>query len=502
MINFLKNRFYSDYRFLFFLIILILSTVFARGISYTASYFSGHATLQNLSAILVFNLFFLGGFILSFKHIPFKPWILSGFASSLVLLSNSIHFLYAYRPYTLYLSVWIFSLLVFWAGVSAIFSSQILLMLRSIHSSYSIRYIFVTLIISILIIALPSIYPWRIVPILISFGIIGSLILAILKSKWGLRILFIPGIFFIIQLLVYTQLPFLYFDENQKYFEDKVIYSTSTQKFEVVMTQWMDDYWLFLNQLKNLSSIDEYLYYEPFAHTPLLIRSAEHVLVLGGENGCLIRELLKYGELTRIDLVPYDPQLLSFCATNPLMKEINNGSLSNKKINLIASSLPTFITQSGNLYDVIFVDLPDPRNLETNQFYTVEFYSYLAELLPDKGIFITQAGSPYFATKAYLAIEKTIQEAEFNTLPIHNQVITLGEWGWIIGFREEDPSEVKNQLLQGDDPPVNTRWMDRGALHLITSFGKNYVAVDTIKKNTIENPVVYQYFLEGNWILD
>jgi spermidine synthase len=365
-----------------------------------------------------------------------------------------------------------------------------------------IPYIFTTIIISTLIIGLPSFYPWEIIPLFISFGIIGLLLLSLSISGLNLKSLLLPGLLFVLQLILYTRLPSLEFNEHQKNFEDKVIYSETTDKFEVVITQWMDNYWLYLNQLKNLSSIDEFLYYEPFAHTPSLIRKPGRVLVLGGENGCLIRELLKYENVERIDLVPYDPAMLSFCTSNPIMKKINKNSLSHAKVNWIDSSLLAFITQSRDLYDLVFIDLPDPRNLEINQYYTVEFYTYLHKMLPEEGIIITQAGSPYFATKAFLAIEKTIQESGFNTLPIHNQVITLGEWGWIIGMKNKDPSEIRPLLLRADFSFIDTRWVDREAMGLITSFGKNYIAVDRIEKNTIGNPVVYQYFLEGNWELE
>ena len=58
--------------------------------------------------------------------------------------------------------------------------------------------------------------------------------------------------------------------------------------------------------------------------------------------------------------------------------------------------------------------------------------------LRPNGVIVTQAGSPYYATKAFYCIEKTMQSAGFNTIPLRNQVLTLGEWGWVMGYKRTD----------------------------------------------------------------
>ena len=127
---------------------------------------------------------------------------------------------------------------------------------------------------------------------------------------------------------------------------------------------------------------------------------------------------------------------------------------------------------------------------------------FLASMLTDNGQIVTQAGSPYFATQAFLSIKATLEEAGFNTFAIHNQILTLGEWGWIIGSLSLSSIEIGNSIRDLDFTSLETRWINREALYLITSFGKNYVEPDSIGINTMGNPVLYGYYLDGTWDLE
>ena len=52
---------------------------------------------------------------------------------------------------------------------------------------------------------------------------------------------------------------------------------------------------------------------------------------------------------------------------------------------------------------------------------------------------------------------------------------------------------------------ISTKWINTEAMKLLTSFGKdsylNKNTHDNIEVNKIHNPVLYQYYLKGNWDL-
>ena len=295
--------------------------------------------------------------------------------------------------------------------------------------------------------------------------------------------------------------PMLIFEEQSAY-EDKVIFASETQFHKLVITQWHNDRWFFMDQLKNVSSIDEFLFYEPMVHSVFNLNDRiGKVLVAGGENGCLVREVLKHPQVIEIDVVHYDTLLANLGRKNHFFTSMNLGALDDEKVNRIAGDLLDYIAGASAKYDAIFIDLPDPRSIETNQYYTLEFYRHLSGLLETNGVMITQAGSPYFASEAFNIIGETIRAAGLHALPMHNQILTLGEWGWYVCSAGLN-GEVLKQKIIGAEPTIETRWWNSEAAKMVTSFGKTFNDSLNVGINTLENPLVYQSYLKGTWDLN
>lgn len=296
--------------------------------------------------------------------------------------------------------------------------------------------------------------------------------------------------------------PLILFGEQRRY-QDKVIFSEQTKYQKIVLTQWKEDYWLYINNNQQLSTIDEVMYHEPLVHPVMNLHpKPSQILVLGGGDGCAARELLKYPSVQNITLVDLDPAMTNLGKSHPVLTELNNASLSSQKVQVLNEDGFIFIENTEAFYDVVIVDLPDPNTVDLNQLYTKEFYSLIHRKLRPGGLLITQAGSPYFATRAFLCIDKTMSAAGFTTQKMHNQIVTLGEWGWVIGSKN-DSINLKGQLQALTFEKVETKWINNEAMSLMTSFGKTIYGeeVDEVEVNTIHNPVLYQYYLRGNWDL-
>jgi len=292
--------------------------------------------------------------------------------------------------------------------------------------------------------------------------------------------------------------PIVLFGEQKRY-KDKIIFSEQSKYQNITLTKWQEYYWLFINHHQQLSTLDEYLYHEPMVHSVMsLVPHAKNILIMGGGDGCAARELLKYPDIESITLVDLDPLMTDLAKNNEIFLEFNKNSMNSPKVKVINTDGYTFMEQNTAFYDVIIVDLPDPKNVDLNKLYTESFYGLCHRQLRPDGAFITQSGSPYYATKAFRCIEVTLQAAGFQTLPLHNQVLTLGEWGWTIGSKKL-PSEKIKSILRQSKPQVPTRWLTAESMALITSFGKNLVDVGRVEVNTINNPVLYRYYLDGNW---
>jgi spermidine synthase len=94
--------------------------------------------------------------------------------------------------------------------------------------------------------------------------------------------------------------------------------------------------------------------------------------------------------------------------------------------------------------------------------------------------------------------------AGFSTVRMHNQVLSMGEWGWILGSKRILDKEVfKKAAQQLDFSELTTTWLNTEAMQLMTSFGKSdlFLEDEKIRVNKIHDPVLYEYYLKGNWDL-
>lgn len=297
--------------------------------------------------------------------------------------------------------------------------------------------------------------------------------------------------------------PIIQWGEQKKY-KDKVIFSEQTKYQNIVLTEWKKEHWLYLNGNLQFCSIDEKMYHEPLVHPVMQLHpNPQRILILGGGDGCAVREILKHPSVQKIDLVDLDPNMTDLGKQHPVLVNINQGSMHSNKLNIYNNDAYIHLEKNNtDFYDIIIADLPDPRNVELGRLYSHEFYSLCHRKLTPNGLIITQAGSPYFASKAYQCINKTLQSSGFNTTKMHNQVLSMGEWGWIVGIKNKNISshQLKNKLQQLDFKNISTQWINHEAMQLITSFGKTfYQTKDTVEVNKVHNPVLYQYYLKGNW---
>ncbi len=291
---------------------------------------------------------------------------------------------------------------------------------------------------------------------------------------------------------------------QQQRYKDKVILQEQTKYQQLVVTQWKDHYWFYINGNQQLSTLDEYLYHEPLVHPVMgLSKNPEQVLILGGGDGCAAREVLKYQSVKGVTLVDLDPRVTEIAQTNPIFTNMNKNSLNNPKVQLINTDAYAYMDQTISFYDVIIIDFPDPKSVQLGRLFSYEFYRLCYRHLRPEGLLIVQAGSPYYATKSFRCIEKTLQAAQFHTLPLHNQILTMGQWGWVIGTKNIDTKRLKKAVRNLPLNNIHTKWLNKEALYLITSFGKQFVDIDTmdIEVNTIHNPVLPRYYRKGNWDL-
>ncbi|TAD99573.1 MAG: spermidine synthase, partial [Bacteroidetes bacterium] len=157
--------------------------------------------------------------------------------------------------------------------------------------------------------------------------------------------------------------PIVLYGEQKKY-KDQVIFVQQSAYQKIVVTQWKNNYWLFINGNQQLCTLDEHLYHEPLVLPAMeLAQRAENVLVLGGGDGCAVREVLKYSSVQKITLVDLDPMMTDLGKNDPIFVAFNKNSMNDPKVKIFNQDGFQFLEQTEDFYDVIIVDLPDPKSI-------------------------------------------------------------------------------------------------------------------------------------------
>lgn len=284
-------------------------------------------------------------------------------------------------------------------------------------------------------------------------------------------------------------------------YKDRVVYSEQTRYQKIVLTRGEGNYWLFLNGNQQLSTYDEELYHEPLVHPIMLLHNdPKQILVLGGGDGAAVREILKYPNVEEVVLVDLDPAVTRLAMTHEVLLAINKNSLNHPKVRVINQDGFTYLENIEDKFDIAIADFPDPRTVDLGRLYSREFYWLCNRALKQDGMLVTQAGSPYYAERAFNCIDTTMSVAGFKTLRLHNQVPTLGEWGWILGAKNSN-GNLREKLRKSDLGNIETIWLTNEALTALCSFGKQVFTTqnEPVAINKLHDPVLYKYYMNGRW---
>ena len=298
--------------------------------------------------------------------------------------------------------------------------------------------------------------------------------------------------------------PIVLYGEQHKY-KDKIVYQEQTRYQKIVITQWKNDYWLFLNGSTQFSTYDEERYHEPLVHPVMgLIEERNDILLLGGGDGLAAREILKYSDVESLTLVDLDPAMTRLAQENEIFFKINQGSLNDIRVRVVNQDAYKFIKETDNLYDAIIIDLPDPKSVSLSLLYSLGFYKMIEKHLKPFGAMVTQSTSPLYSSEAFLCIKRTMQAAGFVILSYQNSVPSMGQWGWQLGIRKKAMSAdlLKKKIMKHKFLDIETRFFNQDAMISMVHFGKGlFEREGEIEPNTQFNHNILKYYREGSWDL-
>ncbi|KMK78221.1 polyamine aminopropyltransferase [Alkalihalobacillus pseudalcaliphilus] len=239
---------------------------------------------------------------------------------------------------------------------------------------------------------------------------------------------------------------------------------TDFQQLDVVETEEFGNM-LLLDGMVMTTEKDEFVYHEMVAHVPLFTHpNPKHVLVVGGGDGGVIREVLKHPSVEKATLVEIDGKVIEY--SKKFLPSIA-GALDDARVDVQVADGFMHIAESENAYDVIMVDSTEPVGPAVKLFEK-GFYVGIAKALKEDGIFVAQTDNPWFhqalITQVYNDVKEIFPITNLYTANI--PTYPSGLWTFTIGSKKHDPLKIADERFHEIDTKYYTKELHNAAFAL------------------------------------
>ena len=186
----------------------------------------------------------------------------------------------------------------------------------------------------------------------------------------------------------------LHDDYAQALLESRVLYDSETehQRLRVIENPRFGRV-LTLDGVVQTTEGDEFIYHEMMAHVPILAHgAARRVLIIGGGDGGMAREVLRHSTIEHVTMVEIDAGVVEF--SKHYLPSLSDGAFDDRRLNLVIADGAAYVREAADTFDVIIVDSTDPIG-PGEVLFTDSFYGHAKRCLAEGGILVTQNGVPF-----------------------------------------------------------------------------------------------------------
>ncbi len=266
-----------------------------------------------------------------------------------------------------------------------------------------------------------------------------------------------------------------FYTENLKFtFRVKEVLLKKQTKFQTL--EILDTYefgrMMLLDGKVMLTEADEFIYHEMMVHPAVLLHpSPKRVLIIGGGDGGIVRELVKYKEIERIVLVDIDAEVVE--ASKRFLPQLSSG-LDDPRVEIRIEEGSRFVREEKRKFDIVYIDSTDPVGPgpigPAETLITPEFLKSVKAIMREEGIYVAQSESPVYQ-REYLKnyIEKL--KKLFNTVKPYFIMVPSFSGLWSITFASSSISPY-GKLRES---PLSLRYFTPEILKASFQFGEAYL---------------------------
>jgi len=238
------------------------------------------------------------------------------------------------------------------------------------------------------------------------------------------------------------------------FFPKKEIFSGKSkfQKFAIFENEKFGKI-LILDGLVQLSTVHEHVYHEMLVHPAFFYcKNPQRVLIIGGGDGGVLREIVKYPSVKEIFLVDIDKMVTD--VSKKYLPTLSQGAFSDKRLKILHQDAKAFVKKYKNYFDIIIDDLTDPTG-PSLALWSAKFYNDIKKALKDEGVagFQTAYVGENFAIESRKKIKKvfsnfTVHKAYVGCFPFDEHTFSFGSKAVDFGKLQRKEIEEKFENLK------------------------------------------------------
>ncbi len=186
----------------------------------------------------------------------------------------------------------------------------------------------------------------------------------------------------------------LYDSYGQEFRVDKLYFENKTgHQHLVIFENAMFGRVMALDGVIQTTEADEFIYHEMLTHVPLLAHGkVKDVLIIGGGDGGMLREVCKHAGVEHVTQVEIDDKVVEMC--KEYLPNHSAGAYDDPRVEIVIDDGANFVKTSERRFDVIISDSTDPIG-PGEVLFTEDFYGNCKKCLKPGGILVTQNGVAY-----------------------------------------------------------------------------------------------------------
>ncbi len=196
---------------------------------------------------------------------------------------------------------------------------------------------------------------------------------------------------------------------------------------------------LMLDGAYQLTEHDEFTYSEMMAHVPLCAhKNPEKVLIIGGGDGAIMREVLKHECVKKCTLIDIDKRVAE-CSQKFL--PFAGNSFNNSRADFKCMDAMKFIKETDEKFDVVIVDSTDPVDFAAGLFQS-PFYDDVKKIMNEDAMLSELTESPFVDKKLMCQAINEMRKI-FPLVKLYWGVVPTypsGMWTYGIASMKDDPA--------------------------------------------------------------